>query len=269
MSCRVKNSTATSLNSDKLIKARYLAAERLPKATSSPRTTQRPIAQNLSVTCRTQTTNPQYHTVLVDIQKLSIFTWILTIGSALSGVYILLVTLLVVVNQITTVLDRRRHALDTHRNPAQTQANPLNPSTSPSATGQANLTRAQTHFICNSFAHAWRDPAQDWLCAICLAGSDEPRAVIHTVILPCSHRFHRMCIRAWLRRGKSICPLCQWDVRQVLIPVTGYSPQPGIDKRAQWEDGRDMSSRNVPVHVGTAHEQTMHLYGPTLGLSSV
>lgn len=57
-------------------------------------------------------------------------------------------------------------------------------------------------------------PADDWICAICLDDSDRlTRSVVRTVVFPCSHRFHRSCIRHWLRKGKPSCPLCLWDVR--------------------------------------------------------
>lgn len=59
-------------------------------------------------------------------------------------------------------------------------------------------------------------PPPDWVCAVCLDGPDrQSQGVVRTVELPCSHRFHRGCIRRWLRRGKPNCPLCQWDARQL------------------------------------------------------
>lgn len=97
------------------------------------------------------------------------------------------------------------------------------------------LSIRQTRFTCNVFGREWVpsqedvDEASDWVCSICLDEPDpnSPRPV-RTVLLPCTHRFHRSCIRYWLRKGKPACPLCQWDARQ-LFDEDGQPKQVAVD----------------------------------------
>jgi len=41
---------------------------------------------------------------------------------------------------------------------------------------------------------------------------------------PGAHRFHRGCLRGWVRRGRSSCPICKLDVRGPDTPTLPNSP---------------------------------------------
>jgi hypothetical protein len=62
-------------------------------------------------------------------------------------------------------------------------------------------------------------------CAICLA-EYEPKAVLR--VLPCAHRFHRLCVDRWLTEQSAKCPLCNRALRAHNIQSPGstrhYSP---------------------------------------------
>jgi len=43
---------------------------------------------------------------------------------------------------------------------------------------------------------------------------------------PGGHRFHYECIEAWIRRGRSTCPVCKFDLR-ALSAAPSNNPEPG------------------------------------------
>lgn len=46
-----------------------------------------------------------------------------------------------------------------------------------------------------------------WSCAICLDDSLDGQ-LASLVRLPCQHIFHNPCVYRWLKKGRSVCPLC-------------------------------------------------------------
>lgn len=143
--------------------------------------------------------------------------WFTTIVAVCTGLFLFFVV-------VSRVSDR---LYDLTNGTNNTFRNVRNLNQAPSNTAQASirprcLTIRQTRFVCNVFGREWlpsqerNDDRCDWICSICLEEADaRTQKTIRTVLLPCTHRFHRACIRHWLRKGKPACPLCQWDVRQL------------------------------------------------------
>ncbi|PXF45094.1 hypothetical protein BWQ96_05133 [Gracilariopsis chorda] len=87
----------------------------------------------------------------------------------------------------------------------------------PPVAKSVHLTERQALRICNKFAQDIRAQScdADWTCSICL-DDDYSTDLIKTVVLPCDHRFHTLCIKRWLWKGKGECPLCKWDARKFI-----------------------------------------------------
>ncbi|KAM6314319.1 E3 ubiquitin-protein ligase TTC3 isoform 2-T2 [Podargus strigoides] len=58
-------------------------------------------------------------------------------------------------------------------------------------------------------------PKSKWKKLDCTASSDDPCTICHDELsrdlceLECGHRFHRECIRTWLKQHSSTCPICR------------------------------------------------------------
>lgn len=48
-------------------------------------------------------------------------------------------------------------------------------------------------------------------CTICKEMYKEQDSL---VILPCCHRFHRGCIKKWLKEQKACCPTCRFELKR-------------------------------------------------------
>lgn len=143
--------------------------------------------------------------------------WFTTIIAVCSGLFLFFSVISRISDRIYELTNSGNHTFRNIRNLHQAPANVAQPSNRPRC-----LTIRQTRFVCNVFSREWHplqeepDDASDWICSICLDGPDaNTQRLIRTVLLPCTHRFHRGCIRHWLRKGKPACPLCQWDARQL------------------------------------------------------
>lgn len=168
--------------------------------------------------------------VHVDPPDAPLSTWALTVIATVAGIYLMIIAATYLFDRLTQILDERRAML--HR----VAGMDVEGGETGGVQGRlACLNSAQARFVCSVFARDWKPltdgagdgadaashrkrspPAPDWVCAICLDDSDrQAQGTVRTVQLPCGHRFHRGCIRQWLRRGKPACPLCQWDVRQL------------------------------------------------------
>lgn len=82
------------------------------------------------------------------------------------------------------------------------------------------LSGEQVRYVCGKYGEnvgGCEGKVKEWTCSVCLDGVEDgmENGVIRTVNLPCEHRFHRECIKKWLRRGRAACPLCDWDPRQL------------------------------------------------------
>lgn len=83
------------------------------------------------------------------------------------------------------------------------------------------------------------EPVQCAICMLALATSENeavfdedgdlvcvgPRSVVRFAC-PGAHRFHRDCIREWVARGKSTCPVCKFDLRDLTGPA---APNSGLE----------------------------------------
>ncbi|CDF41286.1 unnamed protein product [Chondrus crispus] len=102
------------------------------------------------------------------------------------------------------------------------------------------LNREQAKFVCERFSSDSKAEEGGWTCSVCLDGSaEEGRTAL--VNLPCEHRFHMQCIKKWLRRGKSACPLCKWDAR-TLFDVDGQPQAEGVGADTERETAVDIES---------------------------
>ena len=80
--------------------------------------------------------------------------------------------------------------------------------TAPMQPATMTLTRAQIDRVCQVAPAQPTDGSLD-ACAICL---DDETGV--SAQLPCKHRYHVLCIRGWLLRGGTTCPLCAYNLAE-------------------------------------------------------
>eukprot|EP00190_Bangiopsis_sp_CCMP1999_P000755 CAMPEP_0198735396 /NCGR_PEP_ID=MMETSP1475-20131203/59125_1 /TAXON_ID= ORGANISM="Unidentified sp., Strain CCMP1999" /NCGR_SAMPLE_ID=MMETSP1475 /ASSEMBLY_ACC=CAM_ASM_001111 /LENGTH=243 /DNA_ID=CAMNT_0044499053 /DNA_START=275 /DNA_END=1006 /DNA_ORIENTATION=+ len=78
--------------------------------------------------------------------------------------------------------------------------------------GKNGFTKEEVRAIVQKYKIPEGETADDYCCAVCLDDSGG-----RVCRLPCKHEFHYMCLKLWLRRGGTKCPLCNL----ALEPETG------------------------------------------------
>eukprot|EP00181_Compsopogon_caeruleus_P000920 CAMPEP_0184680148 /NCGR_PEP_ID=MMETSP0312-20130426/3018_1 /TAXON_ID=31354 /ORGANISM="Compsopogon coeruleus, Strain SAG 36.94" /LENGTH=317 /DNA_ID=CAMNT_0027130071 /DNA_START=304 /DNA_END=1257 /DNA_ORIENTATION=+ len=70
------------------------------------------------------------------------------------------------------------------------------------------------------------DNGEEWSCAICL-DDDLSGGRASLARLPCHHIFHNPCVYRWLKKGRSVCPLCNDNLIQYADPTLAkdYVPE--------------------------------------------
>lgn len=146
--------------------------------------------------------------------------WISIVVASSSGLFFC-------VSFCATANDRVSGSDDTFSSILTYRYNPTHPARTSEltrSTKRRHLTARQAKFVCTTFSRESsykKNGVADHstqMCSICLeeieSGGDTTSGV-SLVMLPCMHEFHKSCICRWLCNGKSLCPLCQWDVTEL------------------------------------------------------
>lgn len=90
---------------------------------------------------------------------------------------------------------------------------------------------------------------EESVCAICL---DDEKSMRDAAVLPCGHAFHAGCIRGWLLRGATTCPLCNYSLGEK--GGVGQRGTGAIEGEHGWHRASNESGNSTASTLGTVNE---------------
>ncbi|KAH0658908.1 hypothetical protein KY285_027455 [Solanum tuberosum] len=103
------------------------------------------------------------------------------------------------------------------------------------------------------FTSVVEDNSTSVTCAICLEDytvGDKLR------ILPCRHKFHTMCVDAWLTSWRTFCPVCKRDAR------TSTGEPPASESTPLLSSSLRSLASSAVIHIGTGESQSPSVSRP-------
>ncbi|CAN4097967.1 unnamed protein product [Withania somnifera] len=113
------------------------------------------------------------------------------------------------------------------------------------------------------FTSVVEDNSTSVTCAICL---EDYSVGDRLRILPCRHKFHAMCVDAWLTSWRTFCPVCKRDART----ITGDSPasestpllSSSLQSVSSMSSLRSSLASSTVIHIGTGASRSLSVSRP-------
>jgi len=107
------------------------------------------------------------------------------------------------------------------------------------------------------------DPEEDQTCAVCLdelsSGEDSG-----SWCLPCGHKFHVDCIVPWLTERHATCPLCKYDLLELIMELDEKKTNEGSRFSIRWckQQARRMCGWS-PIRSSDSHSEESATSNPS------